>query len=191
MADRRQSILDAAAAVILAKGYDATTIADIRAASGASTGSVYHAFGSKEGVAFALAGRALNAWAGAVAAARRWQDAEGLIRATVEGLVRWGFADPTGFLILDRLRGINERGDGGVPLAGLIGEGREASGEALARLLADRALRALDPVLLQAMILGPAYEFLRFTLPSRPSCAIEEIVGLLCDAAWEAVRPRS
>ena len=48
---RRQAILDAALECFSAIGYDHTTLADIRAKAGASTGSIYHHFGSKEHIA--------------------------------------------------------------------------------------------------------------------------------------------
>src|SRR5690349_25121687 len=51
---RRQAILDAALECFSTLGYDQTTLADIRARSGASTGSIYHHFGSKERIAASL-----------------------------------------------------------------------------------------------------------------------------------------
>lgn len=45
---RRQAILDAALQVFTAKGLMAATMDDIRAQSGASTGSIYHHFAGKE-----------------------------------------------------------------------------------------------------------------------------------------------
>ncbi|MDJ0924042.1 MAG: TetR/AcrR family transcriptional regulator [Acidimicrobiia bacterium] len=51
---RRQTILEAALECFAADGYDATSIEEICELSGASVGSVYHHYGSKEGVAAAL-----------------------------------------------------------------------------------------------------------------------------------------
>jgi len=48
---RRQAILDAALECFSTLGYDETTLADIRERAGASTGSIYHHFGSKEHIA--------------------------------------------------------------------------------------------------------------------------------------------
>ncbi len=45
--ERRRSILEAALDCFLEKGYIATTINDIREASGATTGSIYHFFDGK------------------------------------------------------------------------------------------------------------------------------------------------
>jgi AcrR family transcriptional regulator len=52
--ERRQDILDAALECFSTMGYEQTTLADIRERAGASTGSIYHHFGSKERIAAAL-----------------------------------------------------------------------------------------------------------------------------------------
>ena len=52
------AVLDAARAVVLGHGVRATTIAAISAASGAPSGSLYHAFGSRHGVLAAVWRRA-------------------------------------------------------------------------------------------------------------------------------------
>ena len=51
---RRNAILDAALECFATLGYDQTTLADIRERAGASTGSIYHHFGSKEQIAASL-----------------------------------------------------------------------------------------------------------------------------------------
>src|SRR6202034_9521 len=53
-APRRQAILDAALACFLDNTVSATTIDAIRERSGASVGSIYHFFGSKDGLAAQL-----------------------------------------------------------------------------------------------------------------------------------------
>ena len=51
---RRQEILDAALECFSTVGFDQTTLADIREKAGASNGSIYHHFGSKEQIAASL-----------------------------------------------------------------------------------------------------------------------------------------
>jgi AcrR family transcriptional regulator len=46
----RQRVLDSAARLITTRGYDEVSIADLVAASGVSSGSIYHHFGAKDGV---------------------------------------------------------------------------------------------------------------------------------------------
>jgi AcrR family transcriptional regulator len=51
---RRRDILSASLRCFLRHGVDAATIEQIRHGSGASAGSIYHHFGSKQGIAIAL-----------------------------------------------------------------------------------------------------------------------------------------
>jgi AcrR family transcriptional regulator len=59
---RRRAILDAALACFVAKGYDSATMADIREAAGASIGSLYHHYRSKEALASALVVESLRSY---------------------------------------------------------------------------------------------------------------------------------
>jgi AcrR family transcriptional regulator len=56
----QQRILDAATMVFSARGFTATTMADIVAASGASIGSIYHHFGGKKELFLAIFERIAN-----------------------------------------------------------------------------------------------------------------------------------
>src|SRR5579859_4750694 len=79
--DRRRAILDAALHCFVSQGYAATTIDDVLRGCGASVGSVYHHFGSKEGIAAALYLEALRDYqAGFLAALDAAKDAERGIR---------------------------------------------------------------------------------------------------------------
>ena len=187
MSQRRDSILDAAQALFLAHGYAGTTIADIRDASGASTGSIYHAFGSKEGIALALVQRAVQAWRLATQAAQRGDGIEAQIRASVEGLLAWGTRDPEGFRVMDELRAVGERGKAGDALAELLDRGKTASRDLLARHAQLGEVRDLPWPLAPALILGPAYEYLRILQRYPSTEPISAILPRLSDAAWRAV----
>lgn len=86
---RRRAILDAALACFTTKGYDAATMSDIREAAGASIGSLYHHYGSKEALASALVAEALDSYQ------RAWLDhlddrpAEDVVHAVVHGHFHW------------------------------------------------------------------------------------------------------
>ncbi len=54
VSQRRRDILDASLRCFMKHGIDAATIEQIREASGASSGSIYHHFGSKLAIAIAL-----------------------------------------------------------------------------------------------------------------------------------------
>lgn len=189
MSDRRRAILDAAQSLFLDKGYAATSIADIRAASGASVGSIYHAFGNKEGIAAALVERAVAGWTQATEAARRGTTFESLIRATVEGLLIWGTENPEAFRIMDELRHIGERGRAGDRLATLLRQGKAESRATLEAHAASGEIRCLPWPLGPALVLGPAYEYLRVGQLYPAEGDFAEIVQHLSDTAWAAVAP--
>jgi AcrR family transcriptional regulator len=71
--DRRRSILDAALRVFNQKGYARASIQEIRRLSGASTGSLYHHFGAKEGIAAAVFLDGLERWQEALLASVDWE----------------------------------------------------------------------------------------------------------------------
>jgi AcrR family transcriptional regulator len=57
---RRQTILDAAAALFAQRGFSGTSMADIVAASGVATGTVYRYFDNKDAVVMAVSESALG-----------------------------------------------------------------------------------------------------------------------------------
>src|SRR5258707_15886203 len=89
-ADRRREILDAALACFVEKGLVATTIDEIRLAAGASIGSRYHHFDSKDDLAAALYIEGLHDYQqGAVAERHAHPEAEQGIKAAVVHHLRW------------------------------------------------------------------------------------------------------
>src|SRR5215470_3712527 len=75
--DRQRAILMAALDCFSTRGVSATTIEDIRAKSGASIGSIYHHFRSKENLAATLYVEGLREYhAGLLRALRRCRSAE-------------------------------------------------------------------------------------------------------------------
>ena len=100
--ERRESILDAALACFLEKGYTATTINDIREASGATTGSIYHFFDGKGALAMALLEDAVAGWADESTPSS--ETPEAVIKASAGGLVSWGLKNPELFRFMDEVR---------------------------------------------------------------------------------------
>lgn len=184
MIDRRRQILDAALRVFLRKGYGATRIEDIRKQSGASTGSVYHAFKGKEAIAGALFIEASEGWAEAadLRARRASRGAEGAIRAAVEGLIDWGLARPDLFRFMDDMRFLEAR----LSEAGEIGESPVFNAKAYRAHVARGEVRDIPWAVAHALILGPAHDYLR--RGAGAILAAEEDRRLLSEAAWEAVR---
>src|SRR3954452_3634399 len=88
--DRRDQILSAALGAFGEKGFAATTIEDVRARSGASTGSIYHHFGDKEGLAANLyVGGLRDYQEGFLTRLRRAPDAEQAVKGLVRQHLTW------------------------------------------------------------------------------------------------------
>jgi AcrR family transcriptional regulator len=88
--NRRQNILDAALTCFVEKGLVATTIEEIRRSAGASIGSLYHHFDSKDDLAAALYVEGLRDYQkGAVAELRAHPGAEEGVKAAVVHHLRW------------------------------------------------------------------------------------------------------
>eukprot|EP01034_Spumella_vulgaris_P012000 gene11999-biopygen10525 len=94
-ADRKSAILSAALAVFSEKGIDAATIDDIRQRSQASVGSIYHHFGTKEGLAAALFMQGLDDyWTQLIGRTAQAEDAERAIHAMIATHLEWVTANP-------------------------------------------------------------------------------------------------
>jgi len=185
--DRRTQILEAALACFLERGYRATTIADIRAASGATTGSIYHFFGNKAAIAHALLDKAVAGWTGAsIAAQEPGVTAERAITAAVAGLVRWGLKNLALLRFMDEIRTIADTDPDFAPVRSALAEGHKL-GDRQYRLFAKRGeVKPMDFALAHSLMLGPAYNYLR--LIGNGAKATRDAPEALARAGWDAVR---
>jgi AcrR family transcriptional regulator len=178
---RKQEILDAALRAFTDKGYAAATVADVRELSGASTGSIYHHFGDKEGLAAALYLEALRDYQqGVLAVLGRESDAERGIKALVRHYLRWVAAHPdlARFLLAGRPPGAADRRE----------EMNRELMTAVAEWLRGRGLRPMPRDLFYVVLLGPAQEFTRHWLEGRTRTSITTAERNLAEAAWRALR---
>lgn len=184
--DRRDQILEAALACFSRAGYERTTIADIRRQSDATTGSIYHFFDGKAALAAALLDRATSGWTAAGPdAARTDAGIAAAIRASVAGLVDWGLANPGLFRFLDEIRVLAFHDPDLAAVRDRLLAGQQAARAAYEAGVADGEVRSLPWAVAHALMLGPAYDFLRRGETPDPRAAT-----LLADAAWNAVRAR-
>lgn len=186
---RRDSILEAALACFLEKGVDATTLEDIRARSGASTGSIYHLFRGKEHIAGVLFVDAARDYQDGLLAAVRGKDtAEATVRAVVTYYLGWVAASPdrARFLFVtprskleaavrDELRAMNR-------------DMLRELGAVIRSYVKAGEVRALPPDLFVAVVMGPSHEHARQWLAGVARTPLRQAAPLLADAAWAAVR---
>jgi AcrR family transcriptional regulator len=103
-AQRRREILRAALELFLRQGVEATTMEQIRDASGASVGSIYHLFRGKHELAHTLFVEGMRGYHDRVlAAVRRQRTARGRIRAVVATHLQVTVEQPELALYLTRL----------------------------------------------------------------------------------------
>lgn len=186
--DRRRQILDAALAAFLERGYASTSIADIRARSGASTGSIYHFFSGKGALAEALLREAVAGWGDLSAAALGANaSAETAIKASVRGLMLWAFAEPARFRFMDEVRNLAPADPDFAAVRDLLENGQTLGAAHYARMAAAGAVRNLPFPIAHALMLGPAYAYLRRAGATRPEEA-GRIAEFFAEAAWQAVK---
>ncbi|MDQ3957247.1 MAG: TetR/AcrR family transcriptional regulator [Actinomycetota bacterium] len=186
---RRASILEAALKCFSARGVAATSMEELRKASGASIGSIYHHFGGKEQLAAALYVEALRRYhAGSVGRVEKDPPAEEGIRSLVAWHLRWVEANPDLARYLFAGRAPSVRLAGGAEL-------REANRSFFKVLEAWRrrrveegTLKPMSSDLFYAVLIGPAQEFARHWLAGRTTTSMEDAVLELPEGAWRALR---
>ena len=189
---RRQDILDAALKCFSTTGYEQTTLADIRERAGASTGSIYHHFASKERIAASLYLEGVRqTQAAGLQALLRTRTARTGVAALVNAYVDWVVANPAFASFLFGMRHApfvddEERA---------IGDLNTTVHEQVRRWFADRVtageLPQLEPVLRAALVFGPcrhlASAWLRGATATTPEQAKRQI-AVAALAALQALR---
>ena len=188
-ARRRGAILDAALACFTRKGYAATTMADVRRASGASIGSIYHHFPSKEELAAALYVEGLRGYQEEVAVLlAEHPGAEDGVKAVVQHHLEWVSRNEDLARYLLGSRPAEVALATRAPLRALNRTFFRAIRDWLDPHVEAGRIRALPSDVHHAILLGPSQELARLSLAGRTSTGIERAAGDLAEAAWNALR---
>ena len=162
----------------------------IRERSGASVGSMYHHFGSKEAIAAALFTDALaehNEYQQQLLSAAR--NAEEGVKAIVHAYVDWVSANPVKARFVLHSRGVLAKSD----MAGELAErtrGRIAEVMDWFQPYIDSGrMRKLPKEVYGSLITGPAHDYARLWLSGRAKSDIKAYREIFADAAWNAVKP--
>ena len=187
--ERHEAILDAALTAFSARGYEATTIGEVRRRSGASVGSIYHRFGDKRGLAAALYADCLADYQrGLVDVLDATRDAERGIKGMVRHHLRWVRANP------ERAAFLFEHRDPEVALASAerVRSLNEAVFDCCREWLrphqAASRIRRMPLELLYVIVLGPSQEYARAWLRNPERKAVTAAERELARAAWDGVR---
>lgn len=186
--ERRASVLAAALDCFDRLGLEGTTIQDIQRAANCSVGSLYHHFGSKEGIAEELFIAGIQRFnAGMLRRLRRCGNAEESVKAVVRFSCDWTTRNRALASYLHS-RDIDFSVDARARLKEIY---RAYLGQIFlwfAPFVARGEMRALPRDTYVPLISGPIQEYLRRWLSGhyeRPPGSVRE---LFAEAAWRAVR---
>jgi AcrR family transcriptional regulator len=187
---RRQKILDAALACFLAETISATTVEMIRARSGASVGSIYHFFGSKDGLAAQLYVELLaDHHSNYLDALRTSRSAKAGVTGAVHAHLRWVAANPdrARYVFNWRELEVTDRRDPAV--VALNDELYRVASEWLATHTRAGRIKSLSPRMFQALWMGATLEYARLWM-AHPTSTDDLIQAgnALAESAWQAVR---
>jgi AcrR family transcriptional regulator len=189
---RRQAILDAALECFLANTVSATKIDAIRDRSGASIGSIYHFFGSKDGLAAQLYVEVLaDHHANYLDALRTSRTAKAGVTGAVHAHLGWVAAnrDRARYVFSWRELEVIDRREPTV--AALNEDLYRIASEWLAGHVRAGRIKSLSPRMFQALWMGATLEYARLWMAHPTGAAdLVDAGDALADAAWQAVRDR-
>lgn len=185
---RREEILRAALECFAQHGVEATTIEMIREASGASVGSLYHHFGSKERIA---AGVYLEGLRNFRVIQQDYLDrAEGLeagIKALVYANVDWIVANPEWARFVFNYRAVLAEAGGEAQYQEELKAGQMQVLAWFKKMVGPDARLPWPPEVAASLIVGPVHDYARHWLAGRCKVALAELREVFAEAAWRAV----
>lgn len=166
---RREAILDAALECFGKQGVVSTGIEDIRKRAKASPSSVYHLFGSLEGILLALLIRTFERLFRSLAAAvTKTKDAEAAVRALVRAQLDWTLANPVEARVMYQAMTLESSPKLVRPLAERKAELLAPVVVHLQRFVDDGSLPRWDPLTFDVVLLGATHEASRRFLAGAP-----------------------
>lgn len=187
---RRRAILEAALACFAEAGVASVSIGEICARSGASVGSVYHHFGSKDGIVVALIADGLASHLEALQqrldTARG--DARGSIEAQVCGLIAWIEAHP-GWAAFIYANLNNSHVSSAEPIRRVNQRYADLVEEYFGALIGAGKIRALPRDCWSSLIAAPIHDYARRWLRGQVERPPSAHQSLFVESAWRVVKP--
>ncbi len=184
----RRSVLRHALSLFNANGIEATTIDDLRKASGQSVGTIYHHFKNKEGVVAALFFVALDDQSRVIAEhIEGLDDGQAVIEALIACYTAWITAQPECayfvFLALDSVA----QGPHGAEMLQRLKARYEPIDDLLARDAAAGRILPLPADLIPSLVLGATEFYARGWLAGRRTATPATHAQRFATAAWRAL----
>lgn len=187
---RRDQIFQAALECFSEHGFAATTLEQIRARSGASTGSIYHHFRNKEQLAIALYLEGLRDYHDDLLKVLEGygRTAEALIRRSVEHHLAWTARHPEWARYLHCMRQTEIISSSEAQIRALNQTFSEQVAPYFEPHFKSGRIRRLPRDVMHAVLVGPVHEFERQWLGGRTRTDIKEAGHLLSARVWECLR---
>ena len=187
---RRQAVLAAALECFAEADVESVSIAEICKRSGASVGSFYHHFGSKDGIVVALIADGLEAHLNALnqTLEKVQGDAQRGIEAVVVTLIDWIEANPgwamfiyanlsrSGASSAESIRVVNRRYG-------------QTINDFFTPLIDNGQMRTLPRECWSSLVAAPIHDYARRWIRDQVNKSPSEQKDVFCDAAWRIFKP--
>ena len=184
----RQRALVAALHLFDAQGVEATTIEQVRDAAEVSIGSLYHHFGSREGLVTALYEDLLERYRAVMAAELARHDGT---RALLDGFVKthiaWSMLNPPAARFLAEHRHHRALAEAETRLQGGTTDFLRPLILRLKPAITAGILKPLPPELLLSLVIGPVQNWLRMQRAGRAALKPGSAARKLSDLIWDAI----
>lgn len=190
--DHKRHILRTALACFVERGIDATTMDEIRTRAQSSVGSMYHHFGSKEGLLATLYLAALDDQQNLITASvESATDARSAVAALIETYLNWVEKEPQMARFMFQAR--HYVADG--PQREVLAEKNRQRYASLLKWLAEGVeagtVRKLPREVYASLLIGQSENYCRAWLSSRVKGAPSSYSDIFVEAAWRAVGTES
>lgn len=186
----RRAVLDTTLSIVAADGLPAVTLARIGTGSGVSNGSVYHHFGSREGVLRALLVDCFASLTTALGPALDERAAEVCVRDLVRRHLRWVATEHGAATVIYGVS-LDDTVVGNAASAAVVTAKAKATDPLMAWFAARAAageIRAVPAWALDPVALAPVHETARRWLVTR-SGDLDEVGAVVADAVWAILEP--
>ena len=187
--ERRRAILSAALQCFNEHGIENTTVQDIQLIAKCSTGSLYHHFGSKEGIAACLfieTFKSMNA--GVLVKLQNCNDARTGVHAVVTQICQWVSDNTSAARFLLQSRDIQLSPEMRAELKREYAEIMRSYFSWFTPFVEDGSMKSLPLDTYVPLISGPVQEYARRWLARQVDRSPASLNSVFSDAAWNAVR---
>jgi len=187
--ERRKTILSAALQCFSEYGIENTTVQDIQLIAKCSTGSLYHHFGNKEGIAACLFIETLESMnAGVLAELQHCNDARTGVHVVVTQICQWMSDNTSAARFLLQSRDIQFPPDKRAELKHKYAETMRGYFQWFTPFVEDGSMKSLPLDTYVPLISGPVQEYTRRWLARQVDRTPASLNSVFSDAAWNAVR---